>query len=102
MRGGREGGRERVDNHHSRDAAHKHPTVPLLIVLYRSHHIQQNKINQHTLALLTLGTHAQRGLLYLVCVSMCVCVCVSVCVCVCVCVCVDDYSRTIGYKRTIE
>ena len=31
------------------------------------------------LLLLTLGTHAQRGLLYLVCVSVCVCVCVSVC-----------------------
>ena len=29
---------------------------------------------------LTLGAHAQRGLQYLVCVS----VCVSVCVCVCV------------------
>ena len=30
--------------------------------------------------LLTLGAHAQRGLLYLVCVSGCVCVCPSVCV----------------------
>ena len=29
--------------------------------------------------LLTLGAHAQRELLYLVCVSVCVCVCVSVC-----------------------
>ena len=28
--------------------------------------------------LLTLGAHAQRGLQYLVCVSVCVCVCVSV------------------------
>ena len=27
--------------------------------------------------------HAQRGLRYLVCVSVCLCVCVSVCVCVC-------------------
>ena len=32
---------------------------------------------------LTLGVHAQRGLQYLVCVS----VCLSVRVCVCVCVC---------------
>ena len=32
---------------------------------------------------LTLGAHAQRGLQYSVCVSLCVC-----CVCVCVCVCV--------------
>jgi len=39
---------------------------------------------------LTLGAHAQRGLLYLfgglcvcVCLSVCVCVCVSVCLCVC-------------------
>ena len=29
--------------------------------------------------LLTLGAHAQRGLQYLVCVSVCVCVCLSVC-----------------------
>ena len=29
--------------------------------------------------LLTLGAHAQRELLYLVCVSVCVCVCVCVC-----------------------
>ena len=28
-------------------------------------------------ALLTLGAHAQRGLLYLVCVSVCLCVCLS-------------------------
>ena len=35
--------------------------------------------------LLTLGAHAQRGLQYLVCVS----VCVSVCLCVCLCVCVS-------------
>ena len=38
--------------------------------------------------LLSLGPHAQRGLQYLVCVSVCLCVCVFVCVCVCVCVCV--------------
>ena len=31
----------------------------------------------------TLGAHAQRGLQYLVCVSVCVCVCVSVCLSVC-------------------
>ena len=30
------------------------------------------------LASLTLGAHAQRGLRYLVCVSVCLCVCVSV------------------------
>ena len=29
------------------------------------------------LFLLTLGAHAQRGLLHLVCVSVCVCVCLS-------------------------
>ena len=31
-----------------------------------------------TVCLLTLGAHAQRGLLYLVCLSVCVCVCVCV------------------------
>ena len=38
----------------------------------------QTKVNMNTL--LTLGAHAQQGLQYLVCVS--VCLCVSVCVCV--------------------
>ena len=32
------------------------------------------------LLLLTLGAHAQRGLRYLVCVSVCLCVCLCVCV----------------------
>ena len=38
--------------------------------------------------LLTPGAHAQRGLQYLVCVS--------------VCVCVYDYSRTTGYEAAYE
>ena len=37
------------------------------------------KIRVIVIQLLTLGVHAQRGFLYLVCVSLCVCVCVSVC-----------------------
>ena len=41
---------------------------------------------------LTLGAHAQRGLQYLVCVS----------VCLSVCLCVDDYSRTTGYEAAYE
>ena len=40
--------------------------------------------------LLTLGAHAQRGLQYLVCVS------------VCVCVYIYDYSRTTGYEAAYE
>lgn len=39
-----------------------------------------------TACLLTLGAHAQRGLQYLVCMS------------VCVCLCVRSYSATTGYK----
>jgi len=42
--------------------------------------------------LLTLGAHAQRGLLYLVCVSACVSVCMSVCMSV------STYSRPTGTK----
>ena len=42
--------------------------------------------------LLTLGAHAQRGLQYLVCVSVCLFVCLSV----------DDYSRTTGYEAAYE
>ena len=42
--------------------------------------------------LLTLGAHAQRGLQYLVCVSVCLSVCLSV----------DDYSRTTGYEAAYE
>ena len=46
--------------------------------------------------LLTLGAHAQRGLQYLVCVSVCLFVCLSVCLSV------DDYSRTTGYEAAYE
>ena len=48
--------------------------------------------------LLTLGAHAQRGLRYLLCVSLCLCVCV----CVCVCVSVSSYSRSTGAKPVHE
>ena len=48
----------------------------------------------NTRSLLTLGARAQRGLLYLVCLS--------VCVCVCVCVCVYDYSRSVGNETAYE
>ena len=44
------------------------------------------------LELLTLGAHAQRGLQYLVCVSVCLSVCLFV----------DDYSRTTGYEAAYE
>ena len=43
--------------------------------------------------LLTLGAHAQRGLQYLVCVSV---------LSVCLSVCVYDYSRTTGYEAAYE
>ena len=50
--------------------------------------ITANQVPLHVhsvLLLLTIGAHAQRGLQYLVCVS------------VCLSVCVYDYSRTTGY-----
>ena len=62
---------------------------------------------RYLILLLTLGTHAQRGLRYLVCVSVCVCVCVRVCVCVYAYFSAtgneaDDerYQRLLCYKRS--
>ena len=53
--------------------------VSLLLVVgqFTGDH-DQNRILKYSL---TLGTHVQRGLLYLVCVSVCVCVCVCLSVC---------------------
>ena len=48
------------------------------------------------LSLLTLGAHAQRGLRYLVCVSVGRSVCLSVCLSVYIC------SRTTGYETAHE
>ena len=45
---------------------------------------------------LTLGAHAQRGLRYLLCVSVCLCVCV----CVSVCYRSSSYSVRFSLQRT--
>ena len=55
-------------------------------------HVEDTDVVVFSPLFLTLGVHVQRGLRYLVCVSVCLCVCVSV----------YAYSRTAGKEAAYE